>query len=64
MAVFCTNVSTAKNRQVKKDVLEKAVEMYPDIICLSKQRSGNKNVRIVYKPKINISSLKRKLSVI
>jgi len=50
-------------RQIKKDVLEKAVEMYPDIICLSKKRSGNKNVRIVYKPKINISSLKRKLSV-
>jgi len=50
-------------RQIKKDVLEKAVEMYPDIICLSKKRSGNKNVRIVYKPKIDISSLKRKLSV-
>src|SRR5665811_1079914 len=50
-------------RQIKKDVLEKAVEMYPDILCLSKKRSGNKNVRIVYKPKIDISSLKRKLSV-
>lgn len=56
--------SKVKNpRQIKKDVLEKAVEMYPDIICLSKKRSGNKNVRIVYKPKINIISLKRKLSV-
>jgi len=56
--------SKVKNpRQIKKDVLEKAVEMYPDIICLSKKRSGNKNVRIVYKPKIDIFSLKRKLSV-
>ena len=50
-------------RQIKKDVLEKAVEMYPDIVCLSKRKTGNKEVRIVYKPKIDISSPKRKLSV-
>jgi len=62
--------SKVKNpRQIKKDVfekaveLEKAVEMYPDILCLSKKKTGNKEVRIVYKPKIDINRLKRKLSV-
>ena len=56
--------SKVKNpRQTKKDVLEKAVEIYPDIVFLSKKRFGNKEVRIVYKPKIDISSPKRKLSV-
>ena len=56
--------SKVKNpRQIKKDVLEKAVEMYPDILYLSKKRFGNKEVRIVYKPKIDISIPKRKLSV-
>lgn len=50
-------------RQVKKDVIEKAVELYPDCVFLSKKKTGNKQVRIVYKPKINSNSLKCKLSV-
>lgn len=54
------NDNVKNPRQVKKDVLEKAREMYPDIIILSKKRSGNKEVRLVYKPKINCKSLKRK----
>lgn len=42
------NKNVKNPRQIKKDVLEKAREMYPDKIFLSKKRSGNKEVRLVF----------------
>lgn len=50
-------------RQIKKDVIEKAVELYPDVVFSSKKKTGNKQVRIVYKSRINSSIQKCKLSV-
>jgi len=56
--------SKVKNpRQIKKDVIEKAVELYPDLVFTSKKRTGNKEVRLVYNQKINSNSPKCKLSV-
>lgn len=56
--------SKVKNpRQIKKDVIEKVVELYPDIVFTDKKKTGNKEVRILYNPKININSPKCKLSV-
>jgi hypothetical protein len=41
---------TVKNiRQVKKDVLEKAAEMFPSLVSLSKKSKGHREVRIVYR---------------
>jgi hypothetical protein len=37
-------------RQVKKEVLEKAIKMFPDDVYLSKKTQGRKNVRIVHRP--------------
>lgn len=37
-------------RQVKKEVLEKAIKMFPDDVSLSKKTQGRKNVRIVHRP--------------
>lgn len=55
--------SKVKNpRQIKKDVIEKAVELYPEVFT-SKKRTGNKEVRLVYNLKINSNSPKCKLSV-
>ena len=39
---------TVKNiRQVKKDVIEKAVEMFTSSVSLSKKAKGHKEVRVV-----------------
>jgi len=41
---------TSKNiRQTKKEVLEKAVELFQDIVFLSKKAFGRRNVRIVFR---------------
>jgi hypothetical protein len=37
-------------RQVKKEVLEKAIKMFQDDVYLSKKTQGRKNVRIVHRP--------------
>ena len=38
-------------RQAKKDIIEKAKKMFSDFISLDKKKHGNRDVRIVYKPK-------------
>jgi len=38
-------------RQAKKDIIEKAKKMFSDFIVLDKKKHGNKDIRIVYKPK-------------
>lgn len=58
----CRVNSKVKNpRQIKKDVIEKAVEMYPEVFT-SKRKTGNHEVRIVCKSRVDNSSLKCKLS--
>ena len=48
----CRINSKVKNpRQIKKDVIEKAVELYQDLVFTSKKRTGNREVRLVYKQK-------------
>jgi len=57
-------VENVKNpRQVKKEVLEKAREMYSDLVSLVPKRNGNKEVRIVLERTIknDSNSLKRKI---
>jgi hypothetical protein len=43
-------------RQAKKDIIEKAKQLFYDCIFLDKKKHGNKDVRIVYKQKNNISN--------
>ena len=38
-------------RQAKKDIVEKAKKMFSDLISLDKKKHGNRDIRIVYKPK-------------
>ena len=38
-------------RQAKKDIVEKAKKMFSDFISLDKKKHGNRDIRIVYKPK-------------
>ena len=38
-------------RQAKKDIVEKAKKMFSDLISLDKKKYGNRDIRIVYKPK-------------
>ena len=38
-------------RQAKKDIVEKAKRMFSDLISLDKKKHGNRDIRIVYKPK-------------
>jgi len=38
-------------RQAKKDIIEKAKKMFSDLISLNKKKHGNRDIRIVYKPK-------------
>jgi len=38
-------------RQAKKDIIEKAKKMFSDFISLDKKKHGNRDIRIVYKPK-------------
>jgi len=45
-------------RQAKKDIIEKAKKMFSDFIVLDKKKHGNKDIRIVYKPKSDIMSRK------
>ena len=41
-------------RQAKKDIIEKAKKMFSDFISLDKKKHGNRDIRIVYKPKNDI----------
>src|SRR5665647_808277 len=36
---------------LKKDIVEKAKKMFSDLISLDKKKHGNRDIRIVYKPK-------------
>jgi len=47
---------TVKNiRQVKKDVIEKAVEMFTTSVSLSKKSNGHKEVRVVLRQSLSAS---------
>jgi hypothetical protein len=37
-------------RQTKKEVLDKAVKLFPNTVFLSQKSHGRKNVRIIYRP--------------
>ena len=37
-------------RQAKKDILERAVKLFPDIVCIVKNKSGNKTAGLALKP--------------
>jgi hypothetical protein len=37
-------------RQTKKEVLDKAVKLFPNNVFLSQKSHGRKNVRIIYRP--------------
>jgi len=44
-------ITNAKNlRQVKKDILERAVKLFPNIVCIVRSKSGNKETGIALKP--------------
>jgi len=40
-------------RQAKKDILERAVKMFSNIVCVVKNKSGNKVTGIALKPSVN-----------
>jgi hypothetical protein len=40
-------------RQAKKDILERAVKMFPNIVCIVKTKSGNKVAGIALKTSVN-----------
>jgi len=42
-------------RQVKKDVIEKAFEMFPTSVSLSKKSNGHKEVRIVLRQSSSVN---------
>lgn len=46
-------------RQAKRDIIEKAKNLFSDVIILDKKKHGNRDVRIVYKPKNDIKSINR-----
>ena len=46
-------------RQAKKDIIEKAKKLFSDFIVLDRKKHGNRDVRIVYKPKNDILNMKR-----
>jgi hypothetical protein len=46
-------------RQAKKDIVEKAKKMFSDLISLDKKKHGNRDIRIVYKPKNDNGILNR-----
>jgi len=37
-------------RQTKKEVLDKAVKLFPNNVFLSQKTYGRENVRIIYRP--------------
>jgi hypothetical protein len=37
-------------RQTKKEVLDKAVKLFPNNVFLSQKSHGRKNIRIIYRP--------------
>ena len=39
-------------RQAKKDILEKAVKMYPNLLILTKSKSGNKTTGIAFRKSV------------
>jgi hypothetical protein len=46
-AEYCIKKTVKNIRQVKKDVIEKAVEMFTSSVSLSKKAKGHKEVRVV-----------------
>jgi len=47
-------------RRVKKDVIAKAMKLFPDIVFISKAKHGKKEIRVVYRPYGSVHTIQNK----
>ncbi len=52
-------VTDTNMRRVKKDVIAKAMKLFPETVFISKAKHGKKEIRVVYRPYGNVRTIQK-----